>query len=1011
MITLIRKRDGKIAPFEKGKITHAIFKAAQSVGGRDRKQAAKLADQVSEQLEKGMRGRIPEVEEVQDTVEKVLIETGHAKTAKAYILYRAKRAELRQAAIEAVKLGDEEKIALLDMFAHKSKLASKIGYDRLEAYKNTLFYIKEKQKAGELPLHADYLNGNELAINICQKKYYLKDLNSKLIEKRPEDMFARLAAFMAAVEPTEQKQVEWATRYYNALYEGYFVPGGRVIAGAGDLYRLKTLANCFVTLIADDNIESIYKAAYECARTYSYGGGIGVDISVLRPKDSIVHNAADTSTGSVSFMELFSLTTGLIGQSGRRGALMITIDIKNPDSPLFINAKKTPNWVTSQIVEQCKWSGVFNDAQLREIQRQVRENTQVRFANISLKISDEFMKSVEEQNQFGEDKILLYLKDKEVANHGVIQAGAVHYSYNMPSKPIERYSLLKAFGTIEELNAYLEQNGAEPVTEKELANSQRRDVFGDLVLHTRAEYDFAVKRAGDFMLYYNSRETGEIKRLVKARKVWNAFIEGNYKTAEPGLMFWTTMTKYSPSNYVGRPIASTNPCGEVPLEDGGACNLGSVNLSRFVKNGYTPEAEIDWEGIKEVTALTVRFLDSVVAWNEILNPLEKQRRAAYETRRLGLGVMGIADMLNQLGMGYDSEEGMRLLEEAAKVIANTSYQASAWLAEEKGSSPIFEYEAYSRGRFFQEILSEETKETIRKKGLRNIAILSIAPTGTISNIVLGYKLGDKHFIGVSGGVEPIFSLYYTRRSESFGNVFFKMFHATVDAYIQQRGLGETVQKTRDAEELKKVLPAHFFRTAHYIDPEKRVRIQGLWQRYIDHSISSTVNLPEDIEPETISNIYLDAWRHGLKGLTIYRDGSRYPILSTETEKTEFQHYKDQNFDVEIEGEQKLMRGDDIITLSNGTLTTVYHSLKKGMLRKDNGRYVLTELDEKPAEQQLSPIKVMVTSADKAEHEHNEIVASDMKLSICPACAKETMKIENGCYSCMNEECGFSKCDM
>ncbi|MBI2575432.1 hypothetical protein HYV82_06130, partial [Candidatus Woesearchaeota archaeon] len=492
-----------------------------------------------------------------------------------------------------------------------------------------------------------------------------------------------------------------------------------------------------------------------------------------------------------------------------------------------------------------------------------------------------------------------------------------------------------------------------------------------------------------------------------------AFIEGNYKTAEPGLIFWTTMTKYSPSNYVGRPIASTNPCGEVPLEDGGACNLGSVNLSRFVKNGYTPEAEVDWEGIREVTALTVRFLDSVVAWNEILNPLEKQRRAAYETRRLGLGVMGIADMLNQLGIGYDSEEGIRLLEEAAKAIANTSYQASAWLAEEKGPSPIFEYEAYSKGRFFQEILSEETKENIRKKGLRNIAILSIAPTGTISNIVLGYKLGEKHFIGVSGGVEPIFSLYYTRRSESFGNVFFKVFHSTVDAYIQQRGLGETVQKTRDAEELKKILPAHFFRTAHYIDPEKRVLIQGLWQRYIDHSISSTVNLPEDIEPETISNIYLDAWRHGLKGITIYRDGSRYPILSTETEKTEFQRIKEQSFDVEMEGEQKLMRGDDIITLSNGTLTTVYHALRKGILRKDNGRYVLSELAEpegKAAEQeQESQIKVVVGA--HATHAETEIAASDMKLSVCSACSKETMKIENGCYSCMNEECGFSKCDM
>src|SRR3989338_1693172 len=342
------------------------------------------------------------------------------------------------------------------MFAHKSKLASIIGYDRIEAYKNLLFFIKDMQKTGELPVHiADYLNRNELATNIYQKKYYLKDLNNKLIERRPEDVFARLAAFMAAVEITPEKQREWAGRFYRALYEGHFVPGGRVIAGGGDLYRLKTMSNCFVSLISEDNIESIYQSAYECARTYSYGGGIGVDISVLRPRGSVVHNAADTSTGSVSFMELFSLTTGLIGQSGRRGALMLTIDIKHPDSPYFINVKKTPNWVTNQVVEQCKWSGQFNDKQLREVERQVRENTQVRFANISLKVSDEFMQAVEEQNRYGTEKILVYLKDKSVSGLGAMQGGAVHYSYGIPSKPIEKYRLLKSFNSIQELNSFL----------------------------------------------------------------------------------------------------------------------------------------------------------------------------------------------------------------------------------------------------------------------------------------------------------------------------------------------------------------------------------------------------------------------------------------------------------------------------------------------------------------------------------------------------------------------------
>jgi len=926
-IAKIIKRDGSVAEFHHEKITNAIFRAANSVGGDDRKTAEKLSSKVADILERRFTEKIPNVEDVQNIVEEVLIKEGHAKTAKAYILYRAKRAELRAAAAEADRGGDNEKAALLHMFAHKSKLASMIGYDRLEAYKNLLFHLKELQKSGKLPVNKNYLNGNELALNIYDKKYYLKELKSGRIEKKPEDVFARLASFMAAVEPSEEKQQEWAEKYYQSLYKGQFLPGGRVIAGAGDLYRLKTLANCFVTKIDEDNIESIYKAAYECARTYSYGGGIGVDISSLRPKDSIVHNAADCSTGSVSFMEIFSLTTGLIGQSGRRGALMLTIDIKHPDSPLFINVKNIPNWVTKQIVEQCKWTGSFTEEQLKVIGQQVRENTQVRFGNISIKVSDEFMQAVEEQNKHP-DKILVYRKDREVSGLGVPQAGSVHYSYGIPSKPIERYQLVGTFNSIDKINEFLEKSDAEKITDGKLSDINLRDMFGDLVVKSQvSEYDFAIRRAGDFMLYFNSPQTGEIKRIVKARKIWNSFVEGNYRTAEPGLIFWSTMTKYSPSNYVGKPILSTNPCGEVPLEDGGACNLASINLSRFVIDGYTKNAKIDWNALREDTSLVIRFLDSVVIWNELLNPLEKQRKAAMESRRLGLGVMGIADMLNQLGFGYDSNEGAEILEEVARMLANTAYIASADIADEKGQSNIFDYESYSKGAFFREALDAETKAIIRSKGLRNIAILSIAPTGTISSIVLGYSIGEKNFIGVSGGIEPIFALYYTRRSESFNNKIFRVFHSTVNAYLTQTGLIEKAQKCTTDAELEEFIPKHFFRTAHFIDPVKRVKIQGLWQKYIDHSISSTINLPEDIHPEVISNIYLNAWKNGIKGVTIYRAGSRYPILSSETEKSEFQKYKDKLFETEINGKKVQVRGGDVITLPDGKLTTVYHAMK------------------------------------------------------------------------------------
>jgi len=813
------------------------------------------------------------------------------------------------------------------MFAHKGKSSKLIGANRTKIYKEIYDYISDKQQNKELPYNGNYLDDNELAKNIYEKKYFIKDLDNKLIEKDPEDVFKRLASFLASVEGTKSKQKEWAKKYYTDLFEGRFVSGGRVLAGAGDIYRIKTLANCFVSKIDKDDIDSIYKAAFECARTYSYGGGIGVDISSLRPKDSVVHNAADSSTGAVSFMELYSLTTGLIGQSGRRGALMLTIDVKHPDIKYFLKVKKNPNWVTQQIIEQCSWSGQFNDAELETIKKQVMENTQVRFANISIKASDEFMHAVNEENQFGKDKFLVYKKFNKTSLMEAMQdEDLIHYSYGIPSKNLEDYELLNEFDNLSDLDKWLSKEYGENVSKDDMTNSQLRDVYGDLNIRINSEdYDLAIKQAGDFLLYFDSPQTNEVRELIKARELWDQFIEGNYKTAEPGLIFWTTMSNYSPSNYVNKPIICTNPCAEVPLEDGGACNLGSINLSRFVNNGYTENASINWDQLADSTRTLVRFLDNVVTWNEDLNALEKQRKAAKETRRLGLGVMGIADMLNQLGLGYDTEKGITLITETMKFITNAAYQASASLAGEKGSSSIFNEEEYMKCPFVKEALSDETQNQISENGLRNIAIMSIAPTGSISNIVLSYKTNNKNYIGVSGGVEPIFATHYTRRSESFGNKFFKVFHSTIQAYIDINDLQKQVD---DEENIEKVLPDYLLRTAHKIDSNKRVEIQGLIQKYIDHSISSTINLPEDVKPEIISNIYLKAWKAKLKGVTIYRDGSRFPILSTEGELTDFQENKEKQFKITNENNEDIMvRGDEIMKLPNGSLTTMYHYMK------------------------------------------------------------------------------------
>ena len=822
-----------------------------------------------------------------------------------------------------------------NMFSHQGKTQKVVGETRIKAYKETYEYLTQLQDKNELPFHGNYLDDNQLAQSIYTKKYFLKDLDNKLIEKNPEDVFKRLAAFLATVELSKPKQKEWAKKFYTELYEGKFISGGRVLAGAGDLYRVKTLANCFVAKIDRDDIDSIYKAAFECARTYSYGGGIGVDISSLRPKDSIVHNAADSSTGAVSFMELYSLTTGLIGQSGRRGALMLTIDVKHPDIKYFLNVKKVPNWVTNQIVEQCSWSGLFDEQKLDTIKKQVMENTQVRFANISVKASDEFMQAVNEENQFSNNEYLVYKNlNKDIIMDASQDEDTIHYSTCIPSKKLKDYELISNFDSLTTLNQWLKKEFNKEITKTEFEDINNRDVFGDYTLNIDNEkFNISIKQAGDFLLYFNSPQTNEIKELIKARDMWDQFVEGNYKTAEPGLIFWSTMSDYSPSNYVGKPIICTNPCAEVPLEDGGACNLGSINLSRFVKNGFTANAQIDWDALADSTNILTRFLDNVVTWNEDLNALEKQRIAAKETRRLGLGVMGIADMLNQMGLGYDSDKGIELIEQTMSFITNAAYQASASLAGEKGASSIFNYDDYMQCPFIEEALNDQTKQLIAENGIRNIAIMSIAPTGSISNIILSYinKETNKNYIGVSGGVEPIFATYYTRRTESFGeeNTFFKVFHSTIQAYIDINNLKDELESSGEEVDIESILPDYLTRTAHKIDSEKRVEIQGIIQKYIDHSISSTINLPEDVQPELISNIYLKAWKEKLKGVTIYRDGSRFPILSTDGEISEFQSAKEIEYKIKNDaGEELTAKGDDIIKLPDGSLTTMYHYLKK-----------------------------------------------------------------------------------
>ncbi len=489
--------------------------------------------------------------------------------------------------------------------------------------------------------------------------------------------------------------------------------------------------NCFVLPIKDDSLEAIFECAKEMARTYSQGGGVGIDISVLRPAGAPVRNAARTSTGAVSFMELYSLVTGTIGQHGRRGALMITIADNHPDVLAFIDIKNDP------------------------------ERQRVRYANISVRVSDELME--------------------------------------------------------------------------------------------------AVQRNGKFELVFEG-EYFSIRRTVDAREVWDKLIQNAWSSAEPGCLFWSTIKRYSTSEYNGMEVISTNPCGEEPLPAYGNCNLGNINLSAFVLDEFTDAARVDWESLEKAVRYAVRFLDNVVTYavegDRLPLPQQKERCAAE--RRIGVGFTGLGDMLAQLRLRYDTDDALEFVDELFHKIKCWAYDESVNLAIERGPFPLFDPEKHLQMGFIRERLPRELQERIRKHGIRNVCVLTVPPVGSGAAMA-----------GVTSGIEPIFALSYIRRSESLSKGEFRVFHPTVQRYMRRFGIDD-----------ERELP-EFFVTAHQIAPEMRVRMQAIIQSHIDQSISSTVNLPHDITPQEVERIYFLAWKLGCKGITVYREGSREGVLITE----------------------------------------------------------------------------------------------------------------------------------
>lgn len=559
-----------------------------------------------------------------------------------------------------------------------------------------------------------WLNESELSYDIWSKKYRVNN-----------ESFDEWLDRVSGKDPSVKKLIE----------EKKFLFGGRILAQRGVMTAKTSLSNCYVLPAPTDNIESIWDCAKQMARTYSYGGGCGTDLGKLAPRGAAVNNAAKTTSGAVSFMDLFSITTGLIGQQGRRGALMLTMPITHPDIEEFVDIKKDLDRITK--------------------------------ANISIRFNDDFFE--------------------------------------------------------------------------------------------------AVKQNKDFTTSFTREATGEkIEKKINAKKFFEHFAHNAWDMAEPGALFWDRIQNYNLCSDIPEyRLESTNPCAEEPLPPGGACLLGSLNLSEFV--GSDKFIKID--ELKEAICIAVRGLNTVLDEGIERHPLPLQRQMARDWRQIGLGIFGLADMLIKMEVRYDSDEAIELCSCLAHIIAETAIMESNRLAIEYGAFPKCDNEAICNSEFIQNLeLNPAKRESILTYGLRNSAILTIAPTGSLSTM-----------FGVSGGIEPIFSNSYTRKTESLNgqDTYYKVYTPVVEQYMREHGVKEEAE-----------LPPYFV-TAHDIDPLLRVKMQATWQECIDASISSTVNLKHDATPSDVFNVYLKAWELGCKGVTVYRDGcARTGILTTDSKTPE-----------------------------------------------------------------------------------------------------------------------------
>ncbi len=630
-----------------------------------------------------------------------------------------------------------------------------------------------------------YFDGDELAARVWSSKYALKDSDGNFYELTPDDMHRRIASEIVRIEnkypqPMTEEEVFGILKDFR-----YIVPQGSPMAGIGNNHQVGSLSNCFVIGLDGhpDSYGGIIRIDEEQVQLMKRRGGVGHDLSHIRPKGSPVKNSALTSTGLVPFMERYSNSTREVAQDGRRGALMMTVSIKHPDAENFIDAKMTEGKVTG--------------------------------ANVSVKIDDRFMKAAENEEP---------------------------YTQQFPI------------------------SASQPAMTKD----------------------------------------------IDASSLWNKIVHNAWKSAEPGVLFWDTVQRESvPDCYadLGFETVSTNPCGEIPLCPYDSCRLVAINLYSYVRNPFTPEATFDFDLFRDHVAKAQRIMDDIIdlemekidaiiekieldpetpeVKNTELNLWKKIRSKTLKGRRTGCGTTGEGDMLAALGLRYGTPEATNFSVEVHKQLALAYYGASVEMARQRGAFEIYDAAREEKNPYINRLreADPELYEKMTQYGRRNIACLTIAPTGTTSIMTR-----------TSSGIEPVFMPVYKRRRkvnpsdenvridfvDEVGDAFeeYVVYHPKFLDWMKINGIEVKANMTsEEIEELVKKSP-YYKATSNDVDWMEKVRMQGAVQKWVDHSISVTINLPADTTEETVGKLYMEAWKSGCKGCTVYRDGSRNNVLES-----------------------------------------------------------------------------------------------------------------------------------